>query len=115
MRLYQEIILLKHYFSGKWCVENVIAYYKPLITPQQFSGHWFWVNFPLPAFGIAGNTSRAHRSKTEGLQERKGIDLSKYKNPDKRLLLRNCVEPELGKHILDWAIKPWEPNLRLAV
>ena len=27
MKLYEEILLLKHYFKGKWCVENVIAYY----------------------------------------------------------------------------------------
>ena len=24
-------------------------------------------------------------------------------------------EPELGKHILDWATNPWKPNLRLAI
>jgi DNA (cytosine-5)-methyltransferase 1 len=115
MRLYQEIIFLKHYFSGKWCVENVIAYYDPLIRPQQFGGHWFWVNFQMPPFGIAGNTDRAHATNLNGLQTRKGIDLAKYRHKDKRLLLRNCVEPELGKHILDWAIKPWEPNLKLAI
>jgi DNA (cytosine-5)-methyltransferase 1 len=26
MALYEEIILLKHYFKGKWCVENVISF-----------------------------------------------------------------------------------------
>ncbi|GAI27248.1 unnamed protein product, partial [marine sediment metagenome] len=31
MELYQEIILLKHFFRGKWVVENVKPYYKPLI------------------------------------------------------------------------------------
>lgn len=115
MRLYQEIIFLKHYFKGKWCVENVIAYYEPLIRPQQFSGHWFWVNFPLAPFGIAGNSDRAHDSDVEGLSQRKGIDLSKYKGVDKRLLLRNCVEPELGKHILDWAVKPYFLNKQLTL
>lgn len=33
MRLYQEIILLKHHFKGRYCIENVQAYYKPLIKP----------------------------------------------------------------------------------
>jgi thiol-disulfide isomerase/thioredoxin len=31
MRLYQEIIFLNHWFKGKWVVENVKSYYKPLI------------------------------------------------------------------------------------
>ena len=29
MALYQEILLLTNYFRGKWCVENVIAFYPP--------------------------------------------------------------------------------------
>ena len=29
------------------------------------------------------------------------FDLSEYSNIDKRAILRNCVNPELGKHILD--------------
>lgn len=35
MKLYEEIILLKHYFSGKYCVENVIGYYEPLYPPPR--------------------------------------------------------------------------------
>ncbi|MDF1498839.1 MAG: DNA cytosine methyltransferase, partial [Patescibacteria group bacterium] len=31
MELYQEIILLRHFSNGKWVVENVKPYYKPLI------------------------------------------------------------------------------------
>lgn len=34
MMLYEEIILLKHFFKGKYCVENVISYYGPLIPPK---------------------------------------------------------------------------------
>ena len=30
----------------------------------------------------------------------KGMDISKYKIKNKRQILRNCVEPELGLHIL---------------
>lgn len=115
MRLYQEIIFLKHYFTGNWCVENVIAYYQPLIIPQQFGGHWFWVNFLLPPYGIAGNTDRKHQGRIADLATKKGMDLARYNFCDKRLLLRNCIEPELGKHILDSAIKPRKPNLRLAI
>ena len=35
MKLYEEIIFLKHFFKGKWVVENVKPYYKPLIEPQR--------------------------------------------------------------------------------
>src|SRR5690606_6356816 len=31
MALYQEIIFLKHFFKGKYCIENVNPYYTPLI------------------------------------------------------------------------------------
>src|SRR6185503_4564267 len=30
MKLYQEILWLKHYFKGKWLVENVNPFYEPL-------------------------------------------------------------------------------------
>src|SRR3972149_8647502 len=31
MKLYEEIIFLQSFFEGKWCVENVISFYDPLI------------------------------------------------------------------------------------
>lgn len=34
MKLYQEIIFLKYNFKGKWIVENVNPYYRPLIEPD---------------------------------------------------------------------------------
>lgn len=41
-----------------------------------------------------------------------GFDLSKFNNSvDKRLLLRNLVEPELGKHVLDCALKQKQTKL----
>lgn len=100
MRLYQEILLLKHYFKGKWCVENVIAFYTPLIKPSEFGNHWFWHNFHI---SLMNGNGREHNSKVDKLEERKGFDLSKYKsiNIEKKLILRNCVEPELGLHIFN--------------
>src|SRR3990167_11098761 len=41
MCLYQEILLLHHWFTGKSVVENVISYYEPLIVPQQCGRHYF--------------------------------------------------------------------------
>lgn len=66
-------------------------------------GHYFWTNFYFP---ILEAESRGHDLKTiEELQERKGFDLSKYSGIDKRLALRDVTEQELGKHILEWAMK----------
>lgn len=117
MRLYQEIILLKTYFKGKYCIENVMAYYKPLIEPQMVGRHWYWANFEIPKIKVApsriSQQSKKYMEMNKGgsrigalrsfnvseFQEKLGFDLSKYDIANKRLLLRNCVEPELGLHI----------------
>lgn len=48
MKLYEEIIFLKEHFKGKFVVENVIPYYKPLITAIERGRHLYWTNFNLP-------------------------------------------------------------------
>lgn len=113
MRLYQEIILLKHHFKGKYCIENVMAYYKPLIEPQAVGRHWYWSNFTIPKIqvapsGISQQSKKYSKSptrmfKASDFEQRLGFDLSGYKIANKRLLLRNCVEPEVGLHILQKA------------
>ena len=98
MKLYEEILLLQGYFDGKYCIENVISWYEPLIKPTEMGGHYFWTNFPLPSAFKNGN--RSHEATVGELQERKGFDLSKYKLSNKRQILRNCVTPKIGKYIL---------------
>jgi DNA (cytosine-5)-methyltransferase 1 len=39
------------------------------------------------------------------LEAHHGFDLSKYKLSNKRQILRNCVYPELGKYVLECALK----------
>ena len=102
MKLYEEILLLKHYFDGKWVIENVIAFYKPLIAPQEFGNHYFWTNCYIKPIKTQ---SRKHDSGVKELQKRKGFNIEKYKSIDKVKTLRNCVEPELGLHILEAARK----------
>ena len=48
MSLYQEIIFLNNWFEGKYCVENVIPYYEPLIKAKERGRHLYWTNFNLP-------------------------------------------------------------------
>jgi len=109
MKLYQEIILLKHHYKGKYCIENVQAYYKPLIEPQVVGRHWYWANFtiskiPVKSAGLVATTTTAGKrlqQKTPAeLEQHLGIDLSPFKITNKRLLLRNAVEPTVGLHIL---------------
>ena len=99
MALYQEIILLNHWFDGKWVIENTIPYYEPLIKGQKIGGHIWWANFIITPFN---HGNRNHRGGTvESLQQRKLLDISKYDIPNKRQILRNCVEPEVGLHIFN--------------
>jgi DNA (cytosine-5)-methyltransferase 1 len=105
MSLYQEIILLKTFAkpNTKWIIENVIPYYVPLIPPdKKLHRHYYWCNFKIDNFIV--NDNRKHE-KIKGLDGLYGFDLSNTKIKDKRKALRNMVDPELGKHILDCAIE----------
>lgn len=104
MKLYEEILLLKYFCKDNlWVVENTVPYYEPLVEAKKTGGHIWWSNFDIPTLP---KTNRNHRGGTvESLQERKGVDLSPYKITNKRQILRNCVEPEVGKAILDASIE----------
>jgi DNA (cytosine-5)-methyltransferase 1 len=103
MKLYQEIIFLQYNFKGKWIVENVNPYYEPLIAPNvELDRHKFWCNFDIEKAEFVRPKLRA--AQIPQLQEAYGYDLSEYKLPNKRQVLRNCVLPDVGKHILDAAI-----------
>ena len=99
MKLYEEILFLEWYFKGNWVVENTRGFYEPLIPPRFIGSHYFWSNFYIEDIKT---DNRNHRDGTvESLQSRKQIDLSKYDIINKRQILRNCVEPELGLHIIN--------------
>ena len=102
MKLYQEILLLKTWFKGKYCVENVIPYYEPLIPGKVIDKHVFWANFRIGNF--EPTRSRKIRSdQIPELQQLTGFDLSDVVLKGKRQKLRNCVHPEIGLHILNVA------------
>ncbi len=92
----------------KWCIENVIAFYDPLIHPQELASHWFWANFHIKPIDTG---SREHFGGIEALTQRKGFDISKYSGIEKIKTLRNCVEPELGLHILNESKRDIYPEL----
>ena len=110
MGLWQEILLLQTFAKCKWVIENVKSYYKPLIVPYEARRHYFWSNFYIinkitkTKFNLT-NSSVSTRLDSKkyliSLEEYHDIDLSKYNIKDKRKLLRNCVNPELGLHVFN--------------
>lgn len=108
MKLYEEILFLKHFFKGKWVVENVRSYYEPLIKPQEIQSHYFWSNFDIKDTGEVRKKVRNDKGQTLSVKmEQQGIYIKNFYDykKDKRTLLNNCVEPELGLHILKESIK----------
>jgi len=108
MKLYEEIILLKHFSKCPFVVENVAAYYHPLIKPFEAHRHYFWSNFVITKIKL--NDNRIH-NKIIGSQSLYGFDLAQYSKVDKRKLLRNLVNPELGLHIFNCAFKEKQRTL----
>ena len=117
MRLWQEIILLRHFFNGKYCIENVKSYYAPMFNPQESGRHFFWANFKIPKLNfekqigrmngkkaVLGNSQSVIRSNNH---KKIGIDLDKYDYRDKQKLLNNCVAPEIGLAILESAFNSY--------
>ena len=100
MKLYQEIIFLDQFFDGKYCVENVIPYYDPLIPAKKRGRHMYWTNFNLP-FILSKRSVRIG-----GLNEHKNLEkFHEYKCSASiggyRDVLRNLVDYEAGKTILE--------------
>jgi|TARA_R100000093_G_scaffold36769_2_gene19375 DNA (cytosine-5)-methyltransferase 1 len=113
MKLYQEIVFLKHHFEGKWVVENVKPYYKPLIEGKLIQRHLFWSNFNIR--NAETPSEKLRQVQIPKLQEIHQVNLSKYKLKNKRQILRNCVESELGLHIFNCAFKEQQIQLNKIV
>jgi len=114
MKLYEEILLLKHYFKGKWVVENVESYYKPLIKPSEIQRHYFWHNFHISirkfksdtillTGGKLKNDDVDDKTQIKRMEKLHGFYVDKYDltTLQKRTVLRNCVSPALSLHILN--------------
>jgi DNA (cytosine-5)-methyltransferase 1 len=106
MSLYQEIIFLENHFDGKYCVENVIPYYEPLIQSQKRGRHLYWTNFILPndlkerKIQIGGGIDEVNK-----LCLFHNYDFTKYKG-EQRIdkMARNLVDYEAGKTIFETAL-----------
>jgi len=111
--LWQEIILLKHFFKGKYCVENTKSYYAPLYPPQVVGRHYFWANFKISDIKVDYQIGTMNRQASKEKQRKAIIreaqipefltlhELKDFKLPNKRQVLRNCVLPRIGLHIFN--------------
>ena len=107
MKLWQGIIFLKHWFKGKWVVENVMSYYEPLIKPYISGNHMFWSNF------IISKTEKVFRDiRRSGRKEKWSFNISKYDVEQKSLVLNNMVYPELGLYIFKCAFSDIQNKLK---
>jgi len=103
MKLYEEIIFLQYNAKCNWVVENVKSYYDPLIKPQETARHYFWSNFKIEYNGI---NKKIRNDKGFTLKKKmleKGILIKDFHGlkTDKRTLLNNAIEPELGLSIFE--------------
>lgn len=99
MGLYQEIIFLDNFFKGVFVVENVKPYYTPLIEARERGRHLFWSNFYIPLFDqVDGRTKHNDITNSSTVY---GISLKNRDIDDKRKVLRNMVNPDLGLHVFN--------------
>jgi len=105
MSLYQQILFLQHFCKDKkWVVENVVPYYEPLIKPTtKLDRHLFWSNFLIQEKSF--DKPDIKHNKVTGKTDRYGINLNGIKLEHRKdQIIRNCVNPKLGKYILDSAM-----------
>ncbi|QDP57148.1 MAG: hypothetical protein Tp172MES593141_29 [Prokaryotic dsDNA virus sp.] len=103
MKLYEEILFLQKWFKGKYCVENVIPYYEPLITAHKRGRHLYWTNFNLP-YNLGQRKGSIMESKDEVCKwcEFHDYNFRKYKgNQSVQKIARNLVDYEVGKTIFE--------------
>ncbi len=106
MKLYEEIIFLDNYFDGKYCVENVIPFYTPLIPAQKRGRHLYWTNFKLP-YVLSTRRSKigSGRNEVQKLCKFHEINIDNYNGTQRKdKIARNLVDYEAGKSILETAL-----------
>ena len=104
MKLYQEIIFLDTFFEGKYCVENVIPFYEPLIPAKKRDRHMYWTNFNLPNNLNGRKNPDLSRTKDliTAMSKYHDYDFRQYKGKQPlNKIARNLVDYEAGKTIFE--------------
>jgi DNA (cytosine-5)-methyltransferase 1 len=107
-KLFEEMLFLKHWFKGKWVVENVVPYYEPPFNPVKIGRHLFWSNFELTPIDIehpknfinlANVASKKVMMDWLGIHYEENIYYGNNHCPVQ--ILRNCVHPKIGLSIFN--------------
>lgn len=104
MKLYQEIIFLDNFFDGKYCIENVIPFYEPLVPAKKRGRHLYWTNFNLPSvLNERKNPDLARDTDLIiNLSKFHDYDFRKYKGDQSvQKMARNLVDYEAGRTIFE--------------
>jgi DNA (cytosine-5)-methyltransferase 1 len=121
MKLYEEIIFLQYFSKALWVVENVQPYYNPLISGKRVGRHLFWSNFFIPNIEVEYDIGTMNRQASKESQRKAIIreaqipelidlhGLKDFKLKNKRQVLRNCVLPKVGLHVLNSALGIRQP------
>ena len=101
MSLYEIILFLQFHLKKKlFLVENVIPYYKELITPSvKIDRHYYWSNFKIPKINIQKKHIIKNITKSNA-----PINLDSFGIKNKRQVIRNQVDSDVGKYILECAL-----------
>lgn len=117
-QIYGLMIWFPRNYSGKWVIENVQPYYiAPIPRTVFIDRHYFWANFPIKKTTFRNGTNWKH-GKIGGIMRKpislliKELDLTPVladikatfgRHTKKRYeqVIRNCVDPKVGKYILD--------------
>jgi DNA (cytosine-5)-methyltransferase 1 len=107
MKLYEEIIFLNAFFDGKYVVENVVPYYKPLMPAKKRGRHLYWTNFNLP--NVLTTRKNPDLARTKDLINSLSIfhnyNFRNYKGKQGiSKIARNLVDYEAGKTIFETAL-----------
>ena len=106
LKLYEEIIFLKHHFKGLWIVENVIPYYEPLISGKKKGRHMYWSNFNLPnSPSRKGPAIGKAKNELEQWKEFHDYNFDLYNGTQPKIkIARNLVDYQDGSEIFAAAL-----------
>jgi len=115
-KLWQEIIFLQHFAKGLWVVENVQPYYKSFIQGKEIGRHLIWCNFGITNIGESCKVRNDKGITLEIKMEERNIIVKDWHGyvGDKRQVINNCVDPQIGLHVFNAALNsvpPMQDNL----
>lgn len=111
--LWEIIYFLQAYTKHtkiKWLVENTKTWYRPIIKPNnQIGRHYLWSNFDIPNIYNYDKHIDFTKLTIKHFSQIHGVSIEFFKefNSKKTLqILRNCVDKQIGKHIIQQVDNP---------